>query len=341
MGTLNRQRLTATLVFLALIPLATEIDALYALTLVAAVCASLVTYEVFHFRGPRAHAGGGRAEQDFIRLSCEHMFGAEPRNQRQGIHSRTQVAAAAAELGIPVLSPMTEHGRYDLVFELGAQMLRVQCKWASRHDVVIVPLSSYRISTRGRVRTVYSSDEIDAVAAYCADLDRVYLLPGDLVDGLSMLYLRLSAPRNGQRAALHWAADYELGAVAQGKSVRLAAERTWVRIPPAPSDDPCVIGAHEFRNRFGWYLERAAAGEEIRVTRRRRPHVRLIAETRSSKAGYAEAPEASGRVTAPRRRVRGRHGAPRRRRLSACSTSGAAEEVASVRGRKRFSEEAG
>jgi len=39
-----------------------------------------------------------------------------------------------------------------------------------------------------------------------------------------------------------------------------------------------VVGAYELRNRFGWYLERAAAGEEIRVTRRGRPSVRLIGE---------------------------------------------------------------
>jgi prevent-host-death family protein len=37
------------------------------------------------------------------------------------------------------------------------------------------------------------------------------------------------------------------------------------------------VGAHEFRNRFGWYMERAAAGEEIRVSRRGRPYVRLLA----------------------------------------------------------------
>jgi prevent-host-death family protein len=39
-----------------------------------------------------------------------------------------------------------------------------------------------------------------------------------------------------------------------------------------------VVGAHEFRNRFGWYLERAAAGEDIRVTRRGRPCIRLARE---------------------------------------------------------------
>ena len=36
------------------------------------------------------------------------------------------------------------------------------------------------------------------------------------------------------------------------------------------------VGAHEFRNQFGWYMERAAAGGEIRVTKRGKPYVRLV-----------------------------------------------------------------
>jgi prevent-host-death family protein len=38
-----------------------------------------------------------------------------------------------------------------------------------------------------------------------------------------------------------------------------------------------VVGAHEFRNRFGWYMERAAAGETMLITRRGKPHLRLTA----------------------------------------------------------------
>jgi prevent-host-death family protein len=37
------------------------------------------------------------------------------------------------------------------------------------------------------------------------------------------------------------------------------------------------VGAHEFRNLFGWYAERAAAGEEFLITRRGKPYVRLAA----------------------------------------------------------------
>lgn len=36
------------------------------------------------------------------------------------------------------------------------------------------------------------------------------------------------------------------------------------------------VGCHEFRNHFGYYLERAAAGDEIRISRRGRPYVRLV-----------------------------------------------------------------
>jgi prevent-host-death family protein len=42
------------------------------------------------------------------------------------------------------------------------------------------------------------------------------------------------------------------------------------------------VGAHEFRNHFGYYMERAAAGEEILINRRGKPHARLGPPSRSS-----------------------------------------------------------
>jgi prevent-host-death family protein len=37
-----------------------------------------------------------------------------------------------------------------------------------------------------------------------------------------------------------------------------------------------MVGAHDFRQRFGWYMERSAAGAELLVTRRGKPYVRLL-----------------------------------------------------------------
>jgi low temperature requirement protein LtrA len=52
-GSLNRQRLVAAVVLLALIPLVKEIDALVALALVTAILIALVTYEAVRFGGHR------------------------------------------------------------------------------------------------------------------------------------------------------------------------------------------------------------------------------------------------------------------------------------------------
>jgi prevent-host-death family protein len=35
------------------------------------------------------------------------------------------------------------------------------------------------------------------------------------------------------------------------------------------------VGAHLFRNRFGYYMERAAGGAEILIRRRGKPYARL------------------------------------------------------------------
>jgi hypothetical protein len=121
-------------------------------------------------------------------------------------------AAEAARLGLRVYSPLTEHGRADLVLGMGGQLLRVQCKWANKKgEVVFISLQTSRRSRDGYIRTTYSADEIDAIGAYCQELDSCFLIPVDLADGKSAITLRLAPPRNGQRAALNWASSIALG----------------------------------------------------------------------------------------------------------------------------------
>jgi prevent-host-death family protein len=202
-------------------------------------------------------------------------------SNRKGAIAEMKIATAAIELGIPVLQPMAEHGRYDLGFELGGRILRVQCKWASLDEtggVMRVGLQGSWLSPHGYVRSAYSEDEIDLVAVYCGDLDRCYLLPSTLIAGRRAIYLRVSPPRNGQRACVNLAESFEFsGAVAQleeHQSGTLGARGS----SPLSSTPPSAVdvGCHQFRNHFGYYLERAAAGEVVRISRRGRPYARLV-----------------------------------------------------------------
>lgn len=214
-----------------------------------------------------------------------------PPNQKGNI-AELEVAAAASKLGIVVFRPIGEGSRYDLIFDLGTRLLRVQCKWAPRHgDVLTVRCYSNRRAREGLRRRGYTIDEIDAIAAYCPELDRCYLLPASWLDGRQSVHLRINPARNGQEAALNWAHVFDfasldwsnlqqLGAIAQleerGHGMAEAVGSSPTSSIPERTPAAASVGAEELRERLGAYLPRVRDGDEFVVTRRGRPYARLV-----------------------------------------------------------------
>ena len=129
-------------------------------------------------------------------------------DQRGGV-AELAIAHAAAELGAGVFKPLTDGERYDLIFDLRPELARVQCKSAVlKESVVKVPCYSARRSRNGFVKRYYSASEIDAIAAYCIDLDRCFFIPVAEIPGRSCLQLRLEPCRNNQQLGVNWAKDF-------------------------------------------------------------------------------------------------------------------------------------
>jgi hypothetical protein len=133
---------------------------------------------------------------------------------QKGAIAETAIVHAAARLGIGVSRPVHEGLRYDLVFDLGCRLLRIQCKTARlRGDVLSIPVHSARRTADGFVKRPYSWEEIDAIAAYAPELGRSYLLLIRDFNHRSYVQLRLKEARNNQRTSIHWASDYEFEAL--------------------------------------------------------------------------------------------------------------------------------
>lgn len=202
---------------------------------------------------------------------------------QKGAIAEAVIAAEAAKHGIEVLRPQAEHMRYDLAFDLGPKIVRVQCKWARKEgDVVTVKLATSRHTPiNGYKRTTYAAREVDAVAVYCGDLDRCYFLPISQVEGRSAIHLRLAPAKNNQLAAINSASDHEFsGAVAQ-----LARAIGWqpvgrgfesLQLHHQESLPIETVGAEEFGLHAPRYVQRAAAGEKFLITRRGRGMARLV-----------------------------------------------------------------
>jgi PD-(D/E)XK endonuclease len=131
---------------------------------------------------------------------------------QKGAIAEAAIALAAIELGVGVSRPLGDE-RYDLVFDLGLSLIRVQCKWAPQNgDVIVVPCRSCRRGPDGFIRRTYSAKDIDAIAAYCPEVGQCYFLPIEHLVDRTFIALRLGPTRNNQRRGINWAEEYEFGA---------------------------------------------------------------------------------------------------------------------------------
>jgi PD-(D/E)XK endonuclease len=132
---------------------------------------------------------------------------------QKGAIAETAIAHSAIKLGIDVYRPVAEGGRYDLIFGIGTELIRIQCKWGARYgDVIVIRCRSCRRTRHGLLHRSYTAHEIDAFAAYCVDTDRCYYLPINRFLHSQAIQLRIGPTRNNQRRGINWAEDFEFAA---------------------------------------------------------------------------------------------------------------------------------
>ena len=126
-------------------------------------------------------------------------------------------------MGLGILWSLTNGLRYDLVLDARGLLYRVQCKTARLNgDVVVIRCRTCRRTAFGYERRSYTTDDVDLIVAYCAELSRCFALRPQSFAGRTAVQLRLAPTKNNQRERINWAEDFEfaatirrLGAVAQ------------------------------------------------------------------------------------------------------------------------------
>lgn len=130
-------------------------------------------------------------------------------SKRKGDYAMMRVMAALAGKGWTVLLPISEDTRYDLVFDDGERLARVQCKAGRLRGGVV------RFNTASRngvwrevpARRSYEG-QIEFYGVYCPDTDHVYLVPIEDMPTCSEGSLRVETALNGQSNGVRLAETY-------------------------------------------------------------------------------------------------------------------------------------
>ena len=121
------------------------------------------------------------------------------------------VAADLLRRGYKIAFPYGEDWDFDLVICRDGVLERVQTKYTASDGCVIDVRCMSQSLTNGHVRATkrYTAKMIDWLAVYDATSQQCFYIPAnELRDGRRGISLRLTPPRNNQRARIRWARDY-------------------------------------------------------------------------------------------------------------------------------------
>lgn len=121
--------------------------------------------------------------------------------------SEAMVLAALVRTGKNVLIPWGDNLRYDMAYDDGGKLIRIQCKTAQDlgNGSITFPTASSSVHRGGR-RKNYRG-QIEFFGVYSPLTREVYLVPVDDV-GISHATLRIELSVNNQIRKVRWAKDY-------------------------------------------------------------------------------------------------------------------------------------
>jgi hypothetical protein len=126
-----------------------------------------------------------------------------------GQRSEAAILAALVQRGFTVLEPFGVNHRYDLVIDTPSGFIRAQCKTGRIRDgVILFATRSTRANTR-KVQARGYRGEAELFLVFCPEKQSVYAVPVEDVADTGG-FLRLDPARNGQKAGVRLARDYEL-----------------------------------------------------------------------------------------------------------------------------------
>jgi hypothetical protein len=129
--------------------------------------------------------------------------------KQKGNLTELQCLAAFTELGYTVSIPYGDCARYDFIVDIDNTLYRVQCKTSSLKEEGVYNFSCRSTSANRSSATSrsYSTEEIDFFATMIEG--KCYLVPVSQTGNRDKT-LRFTIPKNGQKAGVSFAKDYEI-----------------------------------------------------------------------------------------------------------------------------------
>ena len=120
-----------------------------------------------------------------------------------------KVQVKMAELGFTILIPLSEHEVFDFVAYKDGDFKKVQAKYRSiENGSLTVPFKTAWADKNGSHINYIDKTEIDIIAVYCPETDKVYFVNPTDYENSTSLNLRVEQTKNNQRKGILFAENF-------------------------------------------------------------------------------------------------------------------------------------
>jgi len=129
-----------------------------------------------------------------------------------GETSEARILYELKSLGYTVSTPFGDNAKYDLIFDAGSELHRVQIKTGKLQDNGVVSFKTRTAghnNTEGTYHKEYDSDDVDLFIVFCPQNDGIYAIDIEEAPD-SQMSIRTEPAGNGQTKGVNMASDYKL-----------------------------------------------------------------------------------------------------------------------------------
>jgi hypothetical protein len=106
--------------------------------------------------------------------------------------------------------PFGDNDRYDVVAEKDGKFTRIQVKYVSMKDgIIVVPFKSMTRKAGKNIMLPYTSKQVDEIWAYCPNTEKLYAISVKSFEGQLQVYLRVDSPKK-KVGKINYAKDFTL-----------------------------------------------------------------------------------------------------------------------------------
>jgi len=130
---------------------------------------------------------------------------------KKGEIAESALLAYLVKNGFNVLVPWGDKHRYDLVAEKDNVFKRIQVKYCTpRNGVLVVHCySNTRSKVTDVIRMTYSEKEVDCIAVFDSLNEEIYFINSNVFSGKPQISLRVEDVKNNQSRFIRWADDFK------------------------------------------------------------------------------------------------------------------------------------